>query len=330
MGFLLQPSFFQGFIRWFFLGGERWSQSIQMRDKIQWQVPNTPRTATGWPLAHETTSTIPSMQGISTYIWLICMVTVGNHTIHGSYGIGGDLKEAFTSSGDCFRVKVERTTPMYCIQFYYRPPYQRKLGRFCDLQIHFGKLHPQNLTWNLKKALGKGKKYLETSIKQHFSGSMLNFWGVKTKIKVSSTLTLSSKARWRGCTHGFCALYGDRGIFQQGGRFSIGSQGGVCLISYLNIKPGEVMRTDSCFFLKLISRFWVLEQNNTQLFGKSQRNVAPNFWIWCCPTFVVLLQTWFSGFETVWFQWYSLKKPNFLEKLGKKHGVLLCSASQSA
>ena len=31
---------------------------------------------------------IPSMYGIFTYIWLICMVNVGKYTIHGSYGKG--------------------------------------------------------------------------------------------------------------------------------------------------------------------------------------------------------------------------------------------------
>ena len=61
VGFLLQPSFFKGPLVGFF-GGERWSQSLQMEDKIKWQVPVPPRTATGWPLA-----TIPSMQGIFTY-----------------------------------------------------------------------------------------------------------------------------------------------------------------------------------------------------------------------------------------------------------------------
>ena len=30
---------------------------------------------------------IPSMYGILTYIWLICMVNVGKYTIHGCYGI---------------------------------------------------------------------------------------------------------------------------------------------------------------------------------------------------------------------------------------------------
>ena len=29
---------------------------------------------------------IPSMHGIFTYIWLMCMVNVGKYTIHGSYG----------------------------------------------------------------------------------------------------------------------------------------------------------------------------------------------------------------------------------------------------
>ena len=28
------------------------------------------------------------MYGMFTYIWLICMINVGEYTIHGSYGIG--------------------------------------------------------------------------------------------------------------------------------------------------------------------------------------------------------------------------------------------------
>ena len=47
----------------------------------------------------------PSMYGIFVYIWLICMVNVGNYTIHGSYGLDSHV---FTEP-----VLTRRTTPRY-------------------------------------------------------------------------------------------------------------------------------------------------------------------------------------------------------------------------
>ena len=87
-------------------------------DKIQWQVASasaTPLQPDGPLLTKQLVPYHPCRVYLPTVAIKANQMYRYNYTIHGSYGIGGDLKEALTSSGDSFRVQVERTTPMYYI-----------------------------------------------------------------------------------------------------------------------------------------------------------------------------------------------------------------------
>ena len=57
---------------------------------------------------------IASMYGVFTYIWLICMVNVGKHTIHGCYGI-----EIYILITDPFSLD-EMNMPIGCVKNYTR------------------------------------------------------------------------------------------------------------------------------------------------------------------------------------------------------------------